>query len=327
MTLIAQEIKVAPIDFGNIFLDQAIQIQMKRIEFLLSKKYPTSAGPNCWNAALYVQGYSPGVYYSSGWEMPFWFNSPLCKISPKYQSGDLVNISALVVSKDDYLSSHTYNYLNDTNGFTKDGPDKKTPYKISAHQEISNFYGLTNKECQNISPMRGVDLQCKVISTNYHCQSLQSKFPFIAFSKHYIKLNKIAKSITERVFSKENEQQQLDLADLKDLRQEAKMAISLPDFSLLPTDVQQIVKSYFPYGNQVNNLPYSERIKFLNEMLEIVFLNAYPGQHLSVDNSSRGKLIKEFRSKINYPNISAQEFYKWAYILHNSRGMLDQEDF
>ena len=288
------------------------------IQFLLSKNSTVVFGPNCWNSVLYVKGFAPGIYYSDG-ELPFWLNSPVCKVIKKQKSGDIIDITNLSDSEKDYNSLHSYIYLDEMNGFTKNGPNLEEPYQISAHSEINHYYKLTDSSCLNITREQGLKRKCELISTAYRCKNITSFIPKLAQSGVYKRLSVITQQITSRVFSTSN-LVLIDIDGFKEIRDTAKKEINLPTFDSLPLRLQSVIRNYFGLnsGGRYNTQEFRDYIT------EIVYLNAYPDQRIQLKGSRQGKLIKEFRLMIDYSRVSSKNFYLRAHLLNTTRNILSQ---
>lgn len=289
-----------------------------QMNFLLSKAYPAYDGPNCWNSVLFSKGISPGIYYSDG-EIEFWLQSPLCEEVKKPQKGDVVDISRLSDSGQDYSSTHSYIYQSVNTGFTKNGPSKDEPYQLTSLENINNYYELTDSKCMNKSRAEGLGLKCELVSTVYRCRNIDTLIPLLHEQIYYKTLVKITDRLNAKIFLS-SVMLNIDEKQLQEIRNLATKSIHVPTFDSLPQSLKTKIRKHFeiPVGDEYDT------DEFRNYITEIVYLNSYPLQRSATAGSPVGNLINSFRSQLPYTNLNQNEFYYWAHILNTARNIRTQ---
>jgi hypothetical protein len=135
--------------------------------------HPLHEGPNCFNLVMVNTGVMPYLVETSAEEMAYYKKSPLCrKLGAREQKkpGDVGSI----LSGTGEL--HGFIYVTDKLAYSKNGLDPKEPYQLTSLQEISDLYGVGQRETdRNDSECyKSKEPECLVrIRTDYYrCKSM-----------------------------------------------------------------------------------------------------------------------------------------------------------
>lgn len=299
-----------------LFVNLPVFASDNRLNFL-NNQYSLFEGPNCWNSVLYLKGISPSINYSDG-EMVFWLNSPLCEQTIHAQKGDIVDFAVLNETGDNYNTFHSYLYLSDKIGFTKNGPDKEENYHMTSHEDVAKFYELDFKNCSNKSYQEGIALNCEEISTYYRCKDFSYLIKNLENDALYSEVSRIGDDLTKMIFSNYSFNMRYK-ARLNKIRNIAKVAIGVPSFKELSITLQTSIVENLNLGSDG---PLENQ--FLDYITEIVYLNSYSLQRYSLEKTKMYRVVLDFRKEFNYSIITMSKFYYWAHIANTTRNMLYQ---
>lgn len=317
----------APLLITGLFISFArADAQSDRIQSLLSMKVSKVVGPNCWNSVLFVKGLSPGIYYSED-EIDFWFNSPFCEKVQEPKPGDIIDIlyrrpgGAAFVA----VPAHSYIYLSKINGFTKNGPEQNADYKISSHNEVTNFYNVADKCVFRDVPDSISDECFFAVARVFRCQSIE-QMPWAKSSSEVDeKLRILANKMTARVFTGTLFTEE-DSKTLVEIRKMAIAKMKAPLFSDLPADVQQSLRWFRDMPERDSDGGDTEENR--NHQTVLAFMNAHPSQNLPPQIPQNAEISRIFRARIpltvEASILNNQEFYYWSYVYFATNGILNQ---
>lgn len=123
-------------------------------------------GPNSFNAALQSSKILTQARYTSGTEMNFWMNSPLCRergANEPLSPGDL----GLIRNKKDG-DVHGFVHVTENLAFSKNNFQTNQPYALQLPEEIFDHHNVP-KECRKIS---GIPAQCSSWINFFSCKTL-----------------------------------------------------------------------------------------------------------------------------------------------------------
>lgn len=206
---------------------------------------PQVHGPNCFNLSMVMSGILPNLRYSTGEEMSFFMNPPLCRalqINEKRKPGDIGSIREL--NRNDY---HGFIHVSENLVYSKNGYRMQAPYKLQSYdsmmstmfkdsEEARLLKHKLKKECRGAQSI--YDLSCKAHVEYFRCKSMDE----------YLKENKdnISNEVADKVSVLDqiecNVSSQLFDLDLADTAFELAYKVSEVLFMYLSFELEKLDK-------------------------------------------------------------------------------------
>ncbi len=122
--------------------------ELKNVAPIFTEKFhgANAKGPNCWNTTLVLNEIIPAKRFSSGEEMTFWMESPLCQkvLETDLKAGDIGAIR-LVRPDGSLKESHGFIHVSPNLVFHKPGPGASEAYQFDNRQEMLKGFTTLDK--------------------------------------------------------------------------------------------------------------------------------------------------------------------------------------
>ncbi len=140
-----------------------------------------SDGPNCWNSSLVTSGILPNLRYSTGPEMKFWMESPLCRERSPNEEIEPGDVVAIRDSSGDEV--HGFIHITEELSFSKNGYSKNAKYSLQSPSGVFEVYGVEAK-CRREFKKPSSEKACALYANYFKCEPIDE----------YLKANPIKNS-------------------------------------------------------------------------------------------------------------------------------------
>lgn len=154
----------------------------ERLKEVLNRN-PKRNGPNCWNSAVVLSQFVPGLRYTDDSEFSFWLGSPLCRQlggSEPREPGDIMAIRNPTDSSSSEV--HGYIYISEGYVYSKNGFGKWAPFTLTSEKHVREVYGLQSQP-EHCWKAQGKPKGCARFANAYRCVSFEDylkKHPDVA---------------------------------------------------------------------------------------------------------------------------------------------------
>jgi len=147
----------------------------ERVRKYNGKRAVVDNSVNCWNTSLVLAELLPAFRNTTGEEMTFWMDSPLCRVIEPGQEplpGDIITIRSPHSDGTGYNEVHGLIHVGGGLAFSKNGAAASQPFELQTLQGVLEMYGAAEEPAHCYQAAAVPNGGCRSYTSVYRCQTL-----------------------------------------------------------------------------------------------------------------------------------------------------------